>query len=57
MPQDVRMKAKEKNIEIRLFNIIYRLVENLKAEIEAKLPMTEKEEIIGRVEISHENVP
>ena len=46
-PDDVKKMAKDTKTEIRPFNIIYRLVEDLKLRLNDKLPMTEAEEIIG----------
>lgn len=38
-----------KNVKINEVNIIYRLVENLKEEINAKIPMIDVEEIVGKL--------
>lgn len=45
---DVQNLAKERKVEIRNFNIIYRLVEDLKAQLNAQLPMVDTEEVLGK---------
>lgn len=40
--------AKSKNVEIRLFNIIYRLIDDLKEELSKALPLLPEEEILGK---------
>lgn len=42
-------KAKVKNISIKRHNIIYRLIEDLKQEIEKKIPPVDVEEVLGRL--------
>lgn len=39
--------AAEKNISIRPFNIIYRLLEDVKAELNSRVPPKDEEEVIG----------
>lgn len=41
-------KAIPKNVKIHQIDIIYRLVEHLKEEINAKLPMLDVEEVVGK---------
>lgn len=43
----LKKQAEEKKVEIKNFNVIYKLVDNLKEEISKKLPPLNKEEILG----------
>jgi translation initiation factor IF-2 len=51
VPENVKKLAKERKIEIKLFNIIYRLVEDLKLRLTAQLPTTEHDDILGNVRV------
>ncbi|GAV07598.1 hypothetical protein RvY_17415 [Ramazzottius varieornatus] len=50
-PEDVKKLAKETKTEIKTFNIIYRLVEDLKVQLTERLPLAEIEEIIGQASV------
>nr|XP_029734082.1 LOW QUALITY PROTEIN: translation initiation factor IF-2, mitochondrial [Aedes albopictus] len=47
----VNVPDKIKDVEIRPVNIIYRLVDDLKKEINSKLPLVDEEEIVGEANI------
>lgn len=46
-PSKVGALAKANKIPIRNFNVIYKLIDNLKDEISSKLPPVQVEEILG----------
>ena len=52
-PSPVQRMAKENGIKIWHSNVIYRLFEGLKKEIEKKLPFTEVEEITGTLNLEY----
>lgn len=45
--KDLKEEADEKNISIRPYNVIYKLIDDVKKEINAKLPPLDTEEVIG----------
>jgi translation initiation factor IF-2 len=46
-----RRMAEEKKVEIRIYHVIYKLIDELKAALEGKLRPEEKETISGRAEV------
>lgn len=45
------VEAKKKNISIKRHNIIYKLIDDLKEEINKRIPITKTEEIVGEANI------
>lgn len=45
--KDIQQQADEKNISIRSYNVIYKLIDDVKKEINSRLPKTDAEEVIG----------
>lgn len=45
--KDLKQEADNKNISIRPYNVIYKLIDDVKKEISTKLPPLDTEEIIG----------
>ncbi|XP_012254880.2 translation initiation factor IF-2, mitochondrial [Athalia rosae] len=50
-PNQVKSLAKQESIPIRNFNVIYKLIDNLKDEINSKLPLLQVEEVIGEANV------
>uniref|UniRef100_A0A2A4JYC4 Translation initiation factor IF-2, mitochondrial n=1 Tax=Heliothis virescens TaxID=7102 RepID=A0A2A4JYC4_HELVI len=50
-PAPISVDAKKKNIPIKLHNIIYRLVDDVKEEISARIPKRTEEEFIGEANV------
>jgi len=50
-PRDLLVKADQVNVTVRQYDIIYKLLDDLKIEIESKLPLQIKESIIGEADI------
>jgi translation initiation factor IF-2 len=48
VPVKVGELAKSCKISIRLHNVIYKLVDDLKKEISSQLPLKEVEELLGK---------
>jgi len=46
-----RKQAEERNVEIKIYHIIYRLIEDMKAALSGLLPPEEKEVIQGQAEV------
>ncbi|PZC81791.1 hypothetical protein B5X24_HaOG212005 [Helicoverpa armigera] len=53
-PPAISVDAKKKNIPIKMHNVIYRLVDDVKEEISARIPKTTEEEIIGEANVLQE---
>jgi len=51
---NVRQLAKSHKVQIKEYNIIYRLFDDLRSEMEKLLPPTEAEEIIGEANVLQE---
>jgi translation initiation factor IF-2 len=49
--QNARLQASSHSIQIKIYHIIYRLIEDMKAALEGMLPPEEREVAQGRVEI------
>ncbi|MFO7883455.1 MAG: translation initiation factor IF-2 [Desulfobacteraceae bacterium] len=47
----VRIMAKEENVDIRFYDIIYNVINDIKAAITGLMPSTFQEKIIGRAEV------
>lgn len=47
----VRQLARSKNVRIKEHNIIYRLIDDMKEEINQRLPTVEDEEVIGEANV------
>jgi translation initiation factor IF-2 len=43
--------AKERQVEVRLYNVIYELTEDLKAIASSRIPLEEKEKITGKAKV------
>lgn len=50
-PERVKKVADEANIPIKHHNVIYRLVDDVKTEINSRLPAKEVEEVIGEAAV------
>lgn len=50
-PSKIGALAKQNGVSIRYFNVIYKLIDNLKEEISSKLPPTQVEEILGEANV------
>lgn len=48
-PPKVASLAASKNVPIKSHNIIYKLVDDLKEEINVKLPVTQEEQLLGNL--------
>lgn len=46
--KNLKEEADKKNISIRPYNVIYKLIDDVKKEINTKLPPLDTEEVIGR---------
>jgi translation initiation factor IF-2 len=46
-----RSLAEEKKVEIRIYQVIYKLIEEIRAALEGKLKPEEREKIVGRAEV------
>lgn len=46
-PPAVKEEAKKKNVSIRNMKVIYHLVDDIKEEINSKMPTEEEETILG----------
>uniref|UniRef100_T1JA40 Translation initiation factor IF-2, mitochondrial n=1 Tax=Strigamia maritima TaxID=126957 RepID=T1JA40_STRMM len=53
---DAKETAKKKRVQIKDFNVIYRLIDAIKEEINSRLPTTLREEILGEAEVLQEFV-
>ncbi|XP_066586310.1 translation initiation factor IF-2, mitochondrial [Prorops nasuta] len=53
-PKKLQDEAKKQGIPIRFMNVIYKLVDSVKEEINKKLPKTTVDEIIGQAEVLQE---
>lgn len=47
-------KAKEEDVVVKEFNVIYHLVDDLKKEINEKLPLLDKEDVVGEATVLQE---
>jgi len=52
--ESARKLAKTNSVPFKSFNIIYRLVESIREELNARLPLVEKEQILGTAEVLQE---
>ncbi|XP_070160540.1 mitochondrial translation initiation factor 2 [Polyergus mexicanus] len=52
--KDLKQKADKKNISIRPYNVIYKLIDDVKKEINIKLPLLNTEEVIGEANVLEE---
>lgn len=48
--KDLQQEANEKKISIRPYNVIYKLIDDIKKEINKRLPLIDAEEVIGMSE-------
>ncbi|XP_060537272.1 translation initiation factor IF-2, mitochondrial isoform X2 [Cylas formicarius] len=48
---NIKNLGKELDIEIRHFNVIYKLIDDFKREINSRLPEKEVEEVVGKAEV------
>jgi len=53
--KNLQQEANKKKILIRPYNVIYKLIEDVKKEINKKLPPVDAEEVIGERSINHNN--
>ncbi|GIX89284.1 translation initiation factor IF-2, mitochondrial [Caerostris extrusa] len=51
VPKEVKKLADETGVIIKPFNVIYHLIADMKTEISNKLPLVEKEDIIGEASV------
>ncbi|XP_014226566.1 translation initiation factor IF-2, mitochondrial [Trichogramma pretiosum] len=54
VPKSLNMAIEKENISIRHHNVIYRLIDDLKLEINKKLPIIQTDETIGEAEVLKE---
>merc|ERR1712113_597664 len=47
----IKSMAKEKGIEIRLYKVIYNLIEEIRAVMEKKLPLVIDKKLIGKAKV------
>ncbi|KAM0728749.1 Translation initiation factor IF-2, mitochondrial [Formica fusca] len=52
--KDLKEEADKKNISIRPYNVIYKLIDDVKKEINTKLPPLDTEEVIGEANVLQE---
>lgn len=45
--KDLQEEANKKKISIRSYNVIYKLIDDVKQEINKRLPMVDAEKVIG----------
>lgn len=45
--KDLQQEVNKKKISIRPYNVIYKLIDDIKQEINKRLPMIDAEEVIG----------
>lgn len=58
VPSEIKKLAEEKGIVIKPFNVIYHLIADMKVEISNRLPLVQKEDILGSYSIhTHTLVP
>jgi len=48
VPEKVSLLAKSKKVDLRLHNIIYRLIADLKQRLTEQLPALDVEEVVGK---------
>jgi len=48
--KNLQQEANEKKISIRPYNVIYKLIDDVKKEINSRLPPVDAEEVIGMKE-------
>lgn len=48
--KDLQQEANKKKISIRPYNVIYKLIDDVKKEINKRLPLVDAEEVIGMSE-------
>lgn len=51
IPSIIENKVKNSDISVRSYNVIYKLIDDIKSEIENKLPLKEREQIIGEATV------
>ena len=54
VPDVIKAKASALGIKIKEYNIIYKLIDDLKEEINARLPLQDVEEEVGRATVLQE---
>lgn len=47
VPKDIRAQAQKEGVTISEHKVIYHLIDHLKEQISARLPLKEEEEILG----------
>ncbi|XP_012235806.1 translation initiation factor IF-2, mitochondrial isoform X2 [Linepithema humile] len=52
--KNIQQEANEKRISIRPYNVIYKLIDDVKKEINNKLPQVDAEEVIGEANVLQE---
>ncbi|XP_011167444.1 translation initiation factor IF-2, mitochondrial isoform X2 [Solenopsis invicta] len=52
--KDLQQEANKKKISIRPFNVIYKLIDDVKKELNKKLPTVDAEEVIGEANVLQE---
>lgn len=50
-PNNVKVLAESSNVTVKHFNVIYKLIDDIKDEINSRLPMKEVEEIVGEATV------
>lgn len=53
-PTAIKEKAEGARVEIREHNVIYKLIDEVRADINARLPAKEVEEVVGEAEVLQE---
>jgi len=52
--KDLKQEANRKKISIRPYNVIYKLIDDIKKEINKRLPMVDAEEVLGEANVLQE---
>ncbi|XP_046402143.1 translation initiation factor IF-2, mitochondrial [Ischnura elegans] len=56
MPEKVAKVARKSQVKVRMHNVIYRLVDDIKSEIKERLPPKEVEDVLGEANVLQEFV-
>jgi len=51
IPHQLEISAQDQDVSVRKYNVIYHLINDLKAEISDKMPLAELEEVLGRATV------
>ncbi|XP_011140338.2 translation initiation factor IF-2, mitochondrial isoform X2 [Harpegnathos saltator] len=54
IPKNLQQEAEKKEISVRAYNVIYKLIDDVKEEINKRLPSLDAEEVIGEANVLQE---